>query len=88
MTATDPIVIVGAARTPMGAFLGDLKDAAAPRARRSRNCGRGRAGRDPRRRDRRSSDGLCAARGTGSGAGAAGDDRRRPVGGDGLRHGQ
>jgi acetyl-CoA C-acetyltransferase len=26
MTATDPIVIVGAARIPMGAFLGDLKD--------------------------------------------------------------
>jgi acetyl-CoA C-acetyltransferase len=29
MTATDPIVIVGAARTPMGGFLGDLKDASA-----------------------------------------------------------
>ena len=29
MTATDPIVIVGAARTPMGGFLGDLKDAPA-----------------------------------------------------------
>ena len=26
----DPIVIVGAARTPMGGFLGDLKDASAP----------------------------------------------------------
>ena len=30
MTATDPVVIVGAARTPMGGFLGDLKDVAAP----------------------------------------------------------
>ncbi|MEP9348386.1 acetyl-CoA C-acetyltransferase [Xanthobacter sp. KR7-225] len=30
MTASDPIVIVGAARTPMGGFQGDLKDVAAP----------------------------------------------------------
>ena len=30
MTAPDPIVIVGAARTPMGGFLGDFKDVAAP----------------------------------------------------------
>ena len=30
MSAVDPIVILGAARTPMGAFLGALKDAAAP----------------------------------------------------------
>jgi acetyl-CoA C-acetyltransferase len=30
MAASDPIVIVGAARTPIGAFLGDLKDLAAP----------------------------------------------------------
>src|ERR1700735_5101986 len=30
MTTTDPIVIVGAARTPMGGFLGDLKDVSAP----------------------------------------------------------
>ena len=30
MTASDPIVIVGAARTPMGAFQGDFKDTAAP----------------------------------------------------------
>src|SRR5579863_7033594 len=29
MTIADPIVIVGAARTPMGGFLGDLKDAPA-----------------------------------------------------------
>src|ERR1700753_2955139 len=29
MSAPDPIVIVGAARTPMGGFLGDLKDAPA-----------------------------------------------------------
>ena len=30
MASSDPIVIVGAARTPMGAFQGDFKDAAAP----------------------------------------------------------
>jgi len=30
MTARDSIVIVGAARTPMGGFLGDFKDVAAP----------------------------------------------------------
>jgi len=30
MAASDPIVIAGAARTPMGGFLGDLKDFAAP----------------------------------------------------------
>jgi len=30
MSKVDPIVIVGAARTPMGGFLGDLKDFAAP----------------------------------------------------------
>lgn len=30
MTTKDPIVIVGAARTPMGGFQGDLKDAPAP----------------------------------------------------------
>ena len=31
MTLKDPIVIVGAARTPMGGFQGDLKDVTAPR---------------------------------------------------------
>src|SRR5271156_5440373 len=30
MTTADPIVIVGAARTPMGGFLGDLKEVSAP----------------------------------------------------------
>ncbi len=30
MSAQDPVVIVGAARTPMGGFLGDLKDVGAP----------------------------------------------------------
>ena len=30
MASSDPVVIVGAARTPMGAFLGDFKDVAAP----------------------------------------------------------
>src|ERR1700748_1162993 len=28
---TDPVVIVGAARTPMGGFQGELKDVAAPK---------------------------------------------------------
>lgn len=31
MTATDPVVIASAARTPMGGFLGDLKDVSAPK---------------------------------------------------------
>ena len=30
MPASDPIVVVGAARTPIGGFLGELKDASAP----------------------------------------------------------
>ncbi len=30
MSASDPVVIIGAARTPMGAFLGELKDISAP----------------------------------------------------------
>ena len=30
MTTADPIVIIGAARTPMGGFLGDFKDVSAP----------------------------------------------------------
>ncbi|MGC2600825.1 MAG: acetyl-CoA C-acetyltransferase, partial [Rhodomicrobium sp.] len=30
MDKTDPVVIVGAARTPMGGFQGDFKDLAAP----------------------------------------------------------
>jgi acetyl-CoA C-acetyltransferase len=30
MAASDPIVVVGAARTPIGGFLGELRDAAAP----------------------------------------------------------
>ena len=30
MTSSDPVVIVGSARTPMGGFQGDLKDATAP----------------------------------------------------------
>ena len=46
MTAPDPIVIVGAARTPMGGFLGDLKDAPAHALGARADFGRGRAGRD------------------------------------------
>ena len=37
MSASDPIVIVGAARTPMGGFLGDLQGCAAPCAWRARD---------------------------------------------------
>ena len=35
--ATDPIVIVGAARTPMGGFLGDFKDVAPRSSARARS---------------------------------------------------
>ena len=31
MSASDPVVVAAAARTPMGGFLGDLKDVSAPR---------------------------------------------------------
>ena len=37
MNAEDAIVIVGAARTPMGGFLGDLKDVAGASAGRGRD---------------------------------------------------
>ena len=76
---TDPIVIVGAARTPMGGFLGDFKDVAAPAlgARAIRRGGRAGGRRPPRRR--RNPDGLRAAGGSGPGAGAPGRARRRPA---------
>jgi acetyl-CoA C-acetyltransferase len=38
MAAPDPIDIVGAARTPTGAFQGDLKELAAPRLGSSAIC--------------------------------------------------
>ena len=76
MTTADPIVIVGAARTPMGGFLGDLKDAPAPALGARAISRRGRAGRDRGRQRRRNSDGLRAAGGAGPGAGATGRDRR------------
>ena len=37
MPVSDPVVIVGSARTPIGAFQGDLKDLTAPATRRSRH---------------------------------------------------
>ena len=44
MTASDAIVIVGAARTPMGGFLGDFKDVTAPALGARGDLRRGRAG--------------------------------------------
>ena len=39
----DPVVIVGAARTPMGGFQGDFASLVRERSRRRRDQGRGRA---------------------------------------------
>ncbi len=39
MSVTDPVVIVSAARTPLGRFLGELSPVHAPRARRPRRSG-------------------------------------------------
>ena len=80
MATPDPIVIVGAARTPMGGFQGDFKDAAGAGARRA-----------PRSRPRSSAPGIAAddveevimgcvlAGGPGPGAGAPGRARRGPA---------
>ena len=75
-TWNDPIVIVGAARTPMAAFQGDFASIdgaanSAPSRSRPRRARRHRA-----RRRRRSRLRLRAARGPGPGAGAAGRARR------------
>ena len=78
MTAQDPVVIVGAARTPMGGFLGDFKDVAAPAlGARAITAAVERAGVPPKRR--RDADGLRAAGRAGPGAGAPGGARRRPA---------
>ena len=79
MTAEDPIVIVGAARTPMGGFLGDFKDVTAPAlGARAISAAVERAGVAAGER-RRDPDGLRAAGGAGSGAGAPGLARRGPA---------
>ena len=44
MAREDSIVVVGAARTPMGGFLGDFKDVGAPRSARARSSRAERAG--------------------------------------------
>ena len=76
MTATDPIVIVGAARTPMGGFLGDLKDAPAHAlGARAISAAVERAGIAADSVDEILM-GCVLAGGAGSGAGAAGGDRR------------
>ena len=71
----DPVVIVGAARTPMGGFLGDFQHVSAPqlgaRAIAAALERAGLTGDDTKR-----SDGLRAARRPGSGPGAAGFARR------------
>ena len=76
---TDSIVIVSAARTPIGGLLGDFSALAAHRARRRRHQGRGRARRHHRRRRRRSADGQLPDGRPGPGAGAPGRARRRPA---------
>ena len=53
--STDPVVIVGAARTPMGGFLGDFKDVPRGEAWRAGDFRRRRAGgRLPRTASRKS----------------------------------
>ena len=75
----DPIVIVSAARTPIGGLLGDFASPRRLGARRRRDQGRGRARRRARRRGRRGADGQLPDGRPGPGAGAPGDARRRPA---------
>ena len=75
---TDRIVIVGAARTPMGGFLGDLKDAPAHALGACAISAGRRPGRARSRQRRRNPDGLRVAGRAGAGAGASG--RARPPG--------
>ncbi len=77
MNAPDPVVIVGAARTPMGGFLGDLKDAPAHAlGARAISAAVERAGIAADSVDEILM-GCVLAGGAGAGAGAAGRDRRR-----------
>ena len=76
MSTADPIVIVGAARTPMGGFLGDLKDVGAPAlGARAISAAVERAGIAPDSVDEILM-GCVLPAGPGPGAGAAGGDRR------------
>ncbi len=74
----DPIVIVGAARTPMGGFHGRFRAAGGERSRRGRDQGRRRARRHQARRRAGSDHGQRASRRPGAGAGAPGVDQGRP----------
>ena len=75
----DPIVIVGAARTPMGGFQGDFAPLTAHAARRAAiKAAVERAGLAADDVER-SADGLRAAGRPGPGAGAPGRARRRPA---------
>ena len=76
---SDSIVIVSAARTPIGGLLGDFSGARRAPARRRRHQGRGRARRRSRRRRRRGADGQLPDGRAGPGAGAPGGARRRPA---------
>ena len=77
-TASDPIVILSYARTPMGSFQGALSRRQRDRARRHRGQGRGRARGHHRRAGRQGVHGQRAARRPRPGAGAPGGARRRP----------
>ena len=75
MTQHDPVVVVGAARTPMGAFQGELKDLSAPELGASAiRAALQRAGIGG---DVRKSSWAACCRRAGPGAGAAGVARRR-----------
>ena len=81
MTVSNPIVIVGSARTPMGGFQGELTDASAHRARRRRGQGGGRArrGSSPTRSTRWCM-GCVLPAGLGQAPARQAAARRRPAG--------
>ena len=88
MTSGQDIVIVGAARTPMGAFQGGLARESAPALGAAAIKGGARAGRARGREGRRGGHGLRAAGRARAGAGAAGGLRRRAAGVGALRDAQ
>ena len=77
MTTLPAVYIVGAARTPIGSYLGAFANVPAPQPRRCRHPRRGRTRRARARRDRRSLHGQRAVRGDRPGASAPGSDFRR-----------
>ena len=76
---SESIVIVGAARTPMGGFQGDFSSLVGARPRRRRHQGRRRARRHPGRRRRRSAVRQLPDGRPGPGAGAPGGLQGRPA---------